>query len=186
MRRLITAAQLTILKCFCLFCLFLYMYIYFPNWVWSSWGMGIPGRYGFFQYTNLLTQTQTHVKPVGLPIPVSIIKRGILKWIWSSFYTYVDDLLLLGEDLFKIEDIKCQLGKLYQMKDLGPASFYLGICITRDWNTWAIWINQQAYIEVALKRFKLLDANSPNTPLPAGIHLEKSKEPVSLNTKTYY
>ena len=37
---------------------------------------------------------------------------------------YVDDLLLLGEDLFKIEDVKCQLGKLYQMKDLGPALSY--------------------------------------------------------------
>ena len=42
------------------------------------------------------------------------------------------------------------------------------------------------YIENALKRFELLDANSTNTPLPAGVHLEKSKEPVALNTKTYY
>ena len=40
---------------------------------------------------------------------------------------YVDDLLLLGEDLSKIEDVKRQLGKLYQMKDLGPASSYLEI-----------------------------------------------------------
>ena len=55
---------------------------------------------------------------------------------------YVDNLLLLGEDLSKIEDIKCQLGKLYQMEDLGPASSYLGIQITRDRNTHAIWINQ--------------------------------------------
>ena len=47
---------------------------------------------------------------------------------------YVDDLILLGEDLSKIEDIKCQLGKLYQMKDLEPASSYLGIHITRDQN----------------------------------------------------
>ena len=99
---------------------------------------------------------------------------------------YLDDLLLLGEDLSKIEDVKCQLGKLYQMKDLGPATSYLGIRITRDQNTWAIWINQQAYIENALKMFKLLDAHSTNTPLPAGIHLEKSEEPVALNTKTYY
>ena len=45
---------------------------------------------------------------------------------------YVDDLLLLGEDLSMIEDIKHQLGKLYQMKDLGPASSYLGIHITRN------------------------------------------------------
>ena len=40
---------------------------------------------------------------------------------------YVDDLLLLGENLSKIENIKHQLGKLYQMKDLRPASSYLGI-----------------------------------------------------------
>ena len=76
---------------------------------------------------------------------------------------YVDDLLLLGEDLSKIEDIKRQLGKLYQMKDLRPASSYLGIQITRDHNTRAIWINQQAYIENALKRFELQDANNTKT-----------------------
>ena len=85
-----------------------------------------------------------------------------------------------------IEDIKHQLGKLYQMKDPRPASFYLGIHITRDRNTRAIWIDQQAYIENTLQRFELLDANNTNTPLPAGIHLEKSEEPVALNTKTYY
>ena len=99
---------------------------------------------------------------------------------------YIDDLLLLGKDLSKIQDIKSQLGKLYQMKDLGPASSYLGIRITRDRNTQAIWIDQQVYIENALKRFELLDANSTKTPLPAGIHLEKSEEPVALDTKTYY
>ena len=38
---------------------------------------------------------------------------------------YVDNLLLLGEDLSKICKIKQQLGKLYHMKDLGPASSYL-------------------------------------------------------------
>ena len=99
---------------------------------------------------------------------------------------YVDNLLLLGEDVSKIEDIKRQLGKLYQMRDLGPASSYLGIHITRDPNTQAIWIDQQAYIENTLRRFKLFNANSTNTLLPAGIHLEKSKEPVSLDTKIYY
>ena len=49
-----------------------------------------------------------------------------------------------------------------------------------------IWINQQVYIENTLKRFKLQDANSTKIPLPDGIHLEKSKEPVAHDTKTYY
>ena len=47
-------------------------------------------------------------------------------------------------------------------------------------------INRHTYIENALKRFELQDANNTKTPLPAGIHLEKSEEPVALNTKTYY
>ena len=42
------------------------------------------------------------------------------------------------------------------------------------------------YIENALKRFELQDANNTKTLLPAGIHLEKSEEPVALDTKTYY
>ena len=99
---------------------------------------------------------------------------------------YVDNLLHLGEDQSKIEDIKCQLGKLYQIKDLGPASSYLGIRITRDHDWQTIWIDQQAYIENALKRSKLHDANNMKTPLPAGIHLEKSEELASTETKTCY
>ena len=42
------------------------------------------------------------------------------------------------------------------------------------------------YIENTIKRFELQDANNTKTPLPAGIHLEKSEEPVALDTKTYY
>ena len=55
---------------------------------------------------------------------------------------YVDDLLLLGEGHSKIKDVKKQLGKLYQMKDLGPTSSYLGIRITRDHTRQIIWIDQ--------------------------------------------
>ena len=45
---------------------------------------------------------------------------------------YIDDLLLLGEDPHKIDHVKRELGKMYQMKDLRPASSYLGIRITKD------------------------------------------------------
>ena len=99
---------------------------------------------------------------------------------------YVDNLLLLGEDLSKIKDIKCQLGKLYQIKDLGPTSSCLEIRITRDHSRQTIWVDQQVYIENALKRFKLHDANNTKTPLPAGIHLEKSEKPATTETKMYY
>ena len=72
------------------------------------------------------------------------------------------------------------------MKDLGPASSYLGIRITGDRSRRIIWINQQAYIENALKRFKLHDANNTKTPLPASIHLEKSEILATTETKMHY
>ena len=99
---------------------------------------------------------------------------------------YVDDLPLLGEDQSKIEDVKHQLGNLYHMKDLGPASSYLGIRITRDHKSRSIWIDQEAYIDNALKRFKLQDANNTKTLLPASLHLEKYEGTATTKTKTQF
>ena len=66
---------------------------------------------------------------------------------------YVDDLLLMGNDLSMINKIKKKLGEAYHMKDLGAAQSYLGIRITRDRAHQRIWIDQEAYIDSALKRF---------------------------------
>ena len=45
---------------------------------------------------------------------------------------YVDDLLIMGNSQPMIHSIKKQLVAAYQMKDLGAATSYLGIRITRD------------------------------------------------------
>ena len=72
------------------------------------------------------------------------------------------------------------------MKDLGAAQSYLGIRITRDRAHRRIWIDQEAYINSALSRFCLMDANDTKTPLPAGVHLTKSENPSSTNLRTEY
>jgi len=53
-------------------------------------------------------------------------KKGIIIAI------YVDDLLITGQDHKEIDDIKGALSKRFQISDLGPVSFYLGMTITRD------------------------------------------------------
>ena len=97
---------------------------------------------------------------------------------------YVDDLLLLGKDQSEIADIKCQLGELYDMKDLGPTSSYLGIQITKDHKSRSTWIDQQAYIDNVIKRFRLQDANNTKTPLSATLHLEKNKGTATTDRKS--
>jgi len=40
---------------------------------------------------------------------------------------YVDDMLIMGDDAGHISVLKKQLGELFQMSDLGPLSYFLGI-----------------------------------------------------------
>ena len=43
---------------------------------------------------------------------------------------YVDDMLIIGRDIDKIDKLKKELSKSFEMKDLGPTSQILGIKIS--------------------------------------------------------
>ena len=45
---------------------------------------------------------------------------------------YVDDILLIGNNIEMLESVKEYLNKSFSMKDLGEAAFILGIKIYRD------------------------------------------------------
>ena len=45
---------------------------------------------------------------------------------------YVDDILLIGNDIFMLISIKVWLSTEFSMKDLGEASYILGIKVYRD------------------------------------------------------
>ena len=45
---------------------------------------------------------------------------------------YVDDILLLGNDIPLLQSVKTWLGSCFSMKDMGEAAYILGIRIYRD------------------------------------------------------
>ena len=45
---------------------------------------------------------------------------------------YVDDILLIGNDVKVLSSVKIWLSSKFQMKDLGDASYILGIKLLRD------------------------------------------------------
>nr|GFA83035.1 hypothetical protein [Tanacetum cinerariifolium] len=45
---------------------------------------------------------------------------------------YVDDILLMGNNIPMLQDVKSYLGRSFAMKDLGEAAYILGIMIYRD------------------------------------------------------
>jgi hypothetical protein len=66
---------------------------------------------------------------------------------------YVDDILLIGNDIPMMEAVKSSLRKSFSMKDLGEVTYILGIKIYRDRLKRLIGLNQYAYIDKILNRY---------------------------------
>ncbi|KAM1644665.1 hypothetical protein EV1_006205 [Malus domestica] len=90
---------------------------------------------------------------------------------------YVDDILLFGNDTAVLSSVKVWLSKTFHMKDLGDASYVLGIKLYRDRSRKLIGLSQSMYIDKVLSRFQMEQSKKGFLPVGHGIHLSKSMEP---------
>ncbi|GKF30660.1 retrotransposon protein, putative, ty1-copia subclass [Tanacetum coccineum] len=88
---------------------------------------------------------------------------------------YVDDILLMGNNIPMLQDVKSYLGRSFAMKDLGEAAYILGIKIYRDRSKRLIGLNQSAYIEKILKRFYMKNSKRGMIPMQEKLKLGKSQ-----------
>ncbi|GKD36189.1 retrotransposon protein, putative, ty1-copia subclass [Tanacetum coccineum] len=65
---------------------------------------------------------------------------------------YVDDILLMGNSVTMLKEVKYWLCKCFSMKDLGEAAYILGIKIICDRSKRLIALSQSAYLEKILKK----------------------------------
>ena len=94
---------------------------------------------------------------------------------------YVDDILIVGQDASVIENLKKDLFKSFDMKDLGPARKILGMQILHDKKAKKLWLSQEKYIERILERFNMKHAKPVNTHL--GSHFKLRKRSCSSSKK---
>ncbi|GJT26130.1 retrotransposon protein, putative, ty1-copia subclass [Tanacetum coccineum] len=90
---------------------------------------------------------------------------------------YVDDILIMGNNIPMLQDVKSYLGRCFAMKDLGESAYILGIKIYRDRSKRLIGLCQSAYIEKILKRYYM--ENSKHTEYIAAF--DASKEAVWIH-----
>lgn len=90
---------------------------------------------------------------------------------------YVDDMLIAGPNKGRIQELKAQLAREFEMKDLGPANKILGMQIHRDKNNRKIWLSQENYLNKILRRFNMQDCKPISTPLPVNFKLSSSMSP---------
>ncbi|GJX99312.1 retrotransposon protein, putative, ty1-copia subclass [Tanacetum coccineum] len=87
---------------------------------------------------------------------------------------YVDDILIMGNNIPMLQDVKSYLGRCFAMKDLGEAAYILGIKIYRDRSKRLIGLCQSAYIEKILKRYYMENSKRGTIPMQEKLKLSKS------------
>ncbi|KAL0411561.1 UNVERIFIED_CONTAM: Retrovirus-related Pol polyprotein from transposon RE2 [Sesamum latifolium] len=90
---------------------------------------------------------------------------------------YVDDILLIENDVKMLGDIKAWLSTQFSIKDMGEASYILGIKIYMDRSRRMLGLKQSSYIEKVLKRFKMEHSKRGLLPMRHGIKLSKKQSP---------
>ena len=64
---------------------------------------------------------------------------------------YVDDILLIGNDVSMLNSVKESLNGKFSMKDLGEAMYILGIKIYRDRSRRLLGLSQSTYIDKSVE-----------------------------------
>src|SRR5215813_12907703 len=90
---------------------------------------------------------------------------------------YVNDILLIGNDVKILSDVKTRLANQFQMKDLGEASYVLRIQILQDRKKRLLAMSQASYIDKILVRFGMQNSKKGNFPFRHEIHLSKEQSP---------
>lgn len=96
--------------------------------------------------------------------------------------SYVDDLLCFCTDPKDFQDVKEQLSKEFDIKDLGEVSSYLSIGICRGQDG-AVFLNQRGYVDSILRLFKMEGCNPVQTPVCTSQQL--TRETASTNDYPY-
>jgi hypothetical protein len=91
--------------------------------------------------------------------------------------TYTDDVFGASTTDEEIKGRKDEMGKEWEIKDVGENEYFLGMRVQQDLASGTIRLTQRPYWEHVLNRFGLTDVTLRNVPLPVGIVLDQAMSP---------
>lgn len=81
----------------------------------------------------------------------------------TAFIVYVDDIVVIGDDYHEFKYLKFFLGKEFEMKDLGPFKYFLGIEVARSKD--GLFLSQHKYVLDLFQDFGMLGCKLVTLPL---------------------
>ena len=96
---------------------------------------------------------------------------------------YVDDMIITGDDMQSIQDLKLFIGRQFEMKDLGPLNYFLGIEVSSSADGY--YLTQAKYTLYLISRASITDSKIVDTPIEYNCRLN-SHDGESLSDATLY
>ena len=150
----------------------------------SIYGLKQASRQWYLKFHEIITAFDFTENIVD---PCIYLKFSGSKFIFLILY--VDDILLASSDLGLLRETKDYLSTNFEMKDMGEASYVIGIEIFRDRSQGILGLSQKAYIDKILERFGMTNCSSSPVPLQKGDKLvleQCPKTPMEREEMTKY
>ncbi|GJY06726.1 retrotransposon protein, putative, ty1-copia subclass [Tanacetum coccineum] len=116
-----------------------------------SWNKRFDEEIKRFRFTENLDEPCVYQKASGSNVTFLIL--------------YVDDIIIMENHIPSLQSVKDYLGKRFAMKDLGKATFILGIKIYRDRSKRLIGLCPNAYMDKILRRYKMDNSKRGHIPM---------------------
>ena len=144
-----------------------------PTLVWrvkkGLYGLKQSPRQWFKKFSGALLRRG--FKPLSAD-PNIFIKGNFITGLTVT--VYVDDIKIIGKGIERVRALKADLMNEFQMSDLGPISYYLGIKVQRNRAARTITLSQQGYLERALALMNVDKGPTTSTPGVPTQHLAGS------------
>jgi hypothetical protein len=96
---------------------------------------------------------------------------------------YVDDIIMTGDDIGEISDLKRRLEAEFDIKDLGKLKYFLGMEFARSKE--GIFLNQRKYILDLLTETGMTGCKAAETPMDPNVKLKSAAEDEIIDRERY-
>jgi len=112
----------------------------------------------------------------------SVYKKETSSKDFIIIAVYVDDLIIISNNIKEIDKFKSEIKKIYNLKDLGELSTILGMKWSRNRKERKSILKQEKYIEDTLEKFGMKESKTVSTPV---VKMEEDKSKLLPGNEKY-
>ena len=101
----------------------------------------------------------------------------------TTLIVYVDDMVVIGNDPEEMKNLQNYLSKEFEMKDLGPLKYLLGIKVSRSKK--GIFLSQRKYTLDLLQETSISACQLADTPVEEGLKLCVHSNQIPVEKRKY-